>query len=826
MISSGISRITSILLQMLISLSDAEELHKPVRRTEKKFLNDLMKSHVRFPVKCKVQESNHKTYVLLQAAVSRVHIPDFYLKVEQAEIVEQCLRVLSALIDFSIDREKGQLLLTALLLQRALMTRAWEDSNGNIFLNCPNLSEGFRNKLKDRGALTIGEIEGRSCSAICNLLSCSDSEAKQLLYFAQYCRYYSMELSTTVSSYGDKLTISVSPRPWPSAVLPAEPAQQGPSFVLVCIHTVTNRLLCYRKLPPGRIPTSFTVPFLVGESLYNVSTTLISNTPGLDLNHHPQPPPSAVDDTTPTSLSTVRSRKKGKQVQSKIVLSNEKIQEDSNHSNPSISFNLFNYDNFNSTSQLQAAVDYRNKQNSEQSSKKRKKDLKSNKEKSIDRSSMGIFADLLEENDDASTLTSLVNHNLYDTSTTIEDMDMRVPKPPHQSSSVERFPAAQSREFSQEIKKVVLARKSYDYPVEERSTVAATMNDAHKHPVADMSPPTKPQRVFQTSPCHELAMLRSKASEMQLDRMPVQRLVRPSTSSTARMKLSRNLVEPVFTQLDPSKVKVSHYWQTRDAGSTQINSDNYADDVSPRSTSPEQFDEINNKFLGSRFYDDAYLNSSPITVMKSIEEEKDVIPVKNHKVQSNAEFNENKGGKRLDKNLDLNSGPNENRHYDRFFNNFRSKHSDFFDIKGNSPFKTPIFTRNTSHEDNYINTFEDQRDQNLNNIIPVEIFSRKKNWNFSDKITTTKDYKWHSNNNKNENGNISTADRNRSDQMKPSYEFETPDIKHSSKPLFETVKKRDDVMGSQSARNFRLTNKISIDMDNESTDALFEKGFF
>ena len=98
-------------------MCDASELHRPVRRSEKRLLNEWMKT-VRFPLKARVQEPNHKAYVLLQAAVDRAEIKDFSLRVEQSEIVACALRVLGALTELSKEKGHGFLLLAAVLLDR------------------------------------------------------------------------------------------------------------------------------------------------------------------------------------------------------------------------------------------------------------------------------------------------------------------------------------------------------------------------------------------------------------------------------------------------------------------------------------------------------------------------------------------------------------------------------------------------------------------------------------------------------------------------------------------------------------------------------------
>lgn len=116
-------------------MSRAKELNKPVRRSEKKLLNDMMKS-LRFPLKIRVQEPQHKAYVLLQAAVGRLDIKDFALRVEQSEIVESALRIMFALSELCKENGNGLLLLNSVLLDRSLRCRLWEVNYDTIFRQC------------------------------------------------------------------------------------------------------------------------------------------------------------------------------------------------------------------------------------------------------------------------------------------------------------------------------------------------------------------------------------------------------------------------------------------------------------------------------------------------------------------------------------------------------------------------------------------------------------------------------------------------------------------------------------------------------------------
>jgi ATP-dependent DNA helicase HFM1/MER3 len=147
-------------------LSKCAELSKPLKRNEKTFLNNAMKT-LRFPLKAKVQDPSMKVgafihrfcalatcvhspchhrprrlsqpqvYVLLLGAVARLPIVEFSLRVEQSEVVESALRILTALQALCVERAGGCTLETAILVERSLRTRMWESDYGSVFFQVP-----------------------------------------------------------------------------------------------------------------------------------------------------------------------------------------------------------------------------------------------------------------------------------------------------------------------------------------------------------------------------------------------------------------------------------------------------------------------------------------------------------------------------------------------------------------------------------------------------------------------------------------------------------------------------------------------------------------
>lgn len=168
----------NINLQYLLwELSSAEELQITVKRDEKKILNSLMKQ-IKFPLKIKVQESNHKVYVLLQAAIDKLNIIDFSIRIDQSEIVINVIRILQALQQLCFERCNGCLLYASVVLERSLRLRSWNGDNTKIFTQIDELSQATIKRIQNRGITSTSNIENMKINKIQEYIECSLNEAK------------------------------------------------------------------------------------------------------------------------------------------------------------------------------------------------------------------------------------------------------------------------------------------------------------------------------------------------------------------------------------------------------------------------------------------------------------------------------------------------------------------------------------------------------------------------------------------------------------------------------------------------------------------------
>lgn len=246
------------------------------------------------------------------AAAERLPIQDFSLRVEQSEIVEVALRVLSALQSLCIEREIGCLLETAILVDRAIRVRMWEVDYGSVFFQCQGLSDLTKKGLNQRRAQTVDDLNTCSQFRVQDLLACSVDEAKQVLLFTSMCNLWTLDLRM---GYGhsvdgvksciqiDVLRANTASHSGHQVVQRSGVGKSGvmdqqlmelspPHFQLICYHAQTSVLLCHRRLdfnsPDGQNRStgdallSYTVPLPADIFLGDVKCVLLSSVVGLD----------------------------------------------------------------------------------------------------------------------------------------------------------------------------------------------------------------------------------------------------------------------------------------------------------------------------------------------------------------------------------------------------------------------------------------------------------------------------------------------------------------------------------------------------------------
>lgn len=145
------------------TISHFEGLHKPVRRSEKKILNEVHKA-IKYkldgpPSKVRIQEPHQKAFVLLQAAIAQHYFEDFTLRQEMSANVELSTRMLAATEEYSIYGSKnGQVALQSLKLRRSLAVSLW------------GCGDGVMNQLRGVGQEATGRLRFNNISSFHDVL--------------------------------------------------------------------------------------------------------------------------------------------------------------------------------------------------------------------------------------------------------------------------------------------------------------------------------------------------------------------------------------------------------------------------------------------------------------------------------------------------------------------------------------------------------------------------------------------------------------------------------------------------------------------------------
>ena len=160
--------------QILRFLSELECIQYPLRRSEKKHLNECNKKvHFKLgnpPSKFKTQSPSDKAFILLQAGIGQLYLEDFTLRQEMTSLMDQCSTILTAAHLFSVKGSgHGHVALQCFKLKRSLYACLWGETSG-VLNQIPGLGQQCTQILKMNGITTFtdvlsasDEIVGKAC---------------------------------------------------------------------------------------------------------------------------------------------------------------------------------------------------------------------------------------------------------------------------------------------------------------------------------------------------------------------------------------------------------------------------------------------------------------------------------------------------------------------------------------------------------------------------------------------------------------------------------------------------------------------------------------
>lgn len=188
-------------LQLLHMLSRCEKIQTPVRRAEKKELNEaykLVKYKFEGPQsKIRIQTPEQKAFVLLQASIGRHHFRDASLRREMSNILEGAFRVLAAVEDYAREGSRhGEVAVQAWLMRRSLYSSLWGDKDG-ILNQVNGITHEMTKKLTNNGIKTFADAMNSSSEDIVKALNVPPSFASGVRTAAAKILQHTLKLSAS-----------------------------------------------------------------------------------------------------------------------------------------------------------------------------------------------------------------------------------------------------------------------------------------------------------------------------------------------------------------------------------------------------------------------------------------------------------------------------------------------------------------------------------------------------------------------------------------------------------------------------------------------------
>ena len=321
---------------LLRQLCTSGELQHPLRRHEKKELNDRAKN-IRFPLSSRerVKTPLERSYILLQLAAEGIEPDCASLRIDVPLLVDVACRILTALIGLALERKRGGLLESAFVLRRSLKLSAWSEGATSVFLQIPGLSPTLRLRLQNRACsvskLGLADALNKLSGSLMHDFQCSQQDAERIYEFVQLCARTALRVAVKVEEAATKgqaqvLHVDIMPvyPAWPMPDKVVGKAFRNPSSQLICFDTNSGRLLRYQHIDAGTSETTVIVPLPVDVAPGDVRCSLISDFVGLDSLVSPQdaqPLQTKASPVTPTQASQLNTKKGKLKVVSKAAAS-------------------------------------------------------------------------------------------------------------------------------------------------------------------------------------------------------------------------------------------------------------------------------------------------------------------------------------------------------------------------------------------------------------------------------------------------------------------------------------------------------------------------
>jgi hypothetical protein len=193
--------------KLLACLSNCVKIQAPIRRNEKKALNEAYKT-IKYKLegpqsKVRIQTDAEKCFVMLQAAIGQYFFSEFALRQQMSYMIDGASQVLSAVEQFATEGSRnGQVAIQSMLFRRSLYSSLWGEHDG-VLNQIGGVTQEMAAKLKVSGISTFADAVSSSNEDIVKAIHVTDAFAKSLRVAASTILHRTLKLSARFIEEGD-----------------------------------------------------------------------------------------------------------------------------------------------------------------------------------------------------------------------------------------------------------------------------------------------------------------------------------------------------------------------------------------------------------------------------------------------------------------------------------------------------------------------------------------------------------------------------------------------------------------------------------------------
>jgi ATP-dependent DNA helicase HFM1/MER3 len=196
-------------VQLLHMMSNCAKIQIPIRRNEKKALNDAYKT-IKYKLegpqsKVRIQTDAEKCFVMLQAAIGQYFFGEFALRQQMSSMINGASQVLSAIEQYAKEGSRnGQVAIQAMLFRRSLYSSLWGVHDG-VLNQIGGITQEMVAKLKVSGISSFVDAMSRSNEDIVKAINVTDAFANSLRVAASTILHRTLKLSAAyIEKNGDR----------------------------------------------------------------------------------------------------------------------------------------------------------------------------------------------------------------------------------------------------------------------------------------------------------------------------------------------------------------------------------------------------------------------------------------------------------------------------------------------------------------------------------------------------------------------------------------------------------------------------------------------